>query len=78
MSMTTIVQVSERVIQLMRANVRPGHSFNLAGGERNSDGSWSLPLPPELLERIEQVRLPGETLADAIERILSIAFSETQ
>jgi|KBSSwiStaDraftv2_1062776.scaffolds.fasta_scaffold918882_2 hypothetical protein len=71
MSTTTIVRISDRAAQILRANVSPGFAFRPTG-TRNADGTWDVPFEIETLEEIKDQLLPGETLSDAIERIVAI------
>ena len=71
--MTKFVNISAAAYAVLLSKSFTGELAHM--GLRNPvDGSWDIPLPDELLERIEQVRLPGETLSDIIIR----AFTRKQ
>jgi len=68
--MTTIVNISNRAMTLIRASLLQGHTFNQTGVQQ-PDGTWDVPLSEEVIDELTEQQLEGEHIKDTIERILS-------
>lgn len=63
-----LTRISARAYDLIRG--RAIYEFKQTGRQL-PDGSWEVPFSDDTLDRVEEVRLAGETLSDCLERILS-------
>ena len=68
-----IIRISDRAMTLIRANVRPGHTF-VQNGKRRPDGTWDVPIEDDTLDRLNEHRLTGESDSDVVERVLTKAL----
>ncbi len=63
-----IIRLSARAYNMIRAKAR--YEF-VQTGVQLDDGTWDAPFSDDTLDRVEEVRLAGESVSDCIERILS-------
>lgn len=66
--MTKMVRVSDSVYRQIEAAAIG--EFTRAGVQQ-ADGSWEFPIGDDTYARVEEVRHPGESFSDCLERVLA-------
>lgn len=65
--MTRTLVLEQRTVDEMRKCTTPGYTFKNNGTLR-ADGQWEMEIDEELYERLESVRMKGESLNDVVLR----------
>lgn len=69
-----IVNIPARVMDTAR-RCATAPTWDDSCATRRADGSWDIDLPDATARRLEALRFEGETIADAIERVLTLHAS---
>ena len=68
-------RVSDHTMDMLREQTRPGAIF-VQNSIRSISGHWDMPVDPEVAEKLDAYRLPGETDDQLVSRVIREATGQ--